>query len=131
MARMIPYPLRLDVKSPAEKRLYDLFSVQLSDDWTVFHGVPWQARDVRHGAKDGEADFVIAHQDHGILILEVKGGQIRYDGPSGQWYSSHYTIKDPFEQAKGSKYSLLGVLKELPYWRTHKITLGQIGRAHV
>jgi hypothetical protein len=124
MARMIPYPMRHDVKSPAEKRLYELFYAHLSDDWTVFHGVPWQARDVRHGAKDGETDFVIAHRDYGILILEVKGGQIRYDGPSGQWYSNHYTIKDPFEQARASKYSLLSVLKELPYWRTHRITIG-------
>ncbi len=124
MARMIPYPMRHDVKSPAEKRLYDLFNAQLSDEWTVFHGVPWQARDVRYGAKDGETDFVIAHRDFGILILEVKGGQIRYDGSSGQWYSNHYTIKDPFEQARTSKYSLLSVLKELPFWRTHRITLG-------
>jgi hypothetical protein len=124
MARMIPFPIRRDVKSPAERRLYEMFNEQLPADWTVFHNIPWQARDVRYGAKDGETDFVLAHPDYGILILEVKGGQIRYDGASGQWHSNEYTIKDPFEQARNSKYSLLDVLKEQPYWRTHWITIG-------
>src|SRR5713101_5302373 len=124
MAKMIPFPIRRDVKSPAERRLYDLFKDQLSADWTIFHNVPWQTRDVRSGAKDGETDFVLAHPDYGILILEVKGGQVRYDGSSGQWFSNEYTIKDPFEQARSSKYSLLSVLKEQPYWRAHWITIG-------
>src|SRR5437868_13126656 len=124
MARMIPFPIRRDVKSPAEKRLYEMFNMQLSADWTIFHNIPWQARDIRHGAKDGETDFVLAHPDYGILILVVKGGQIRYDGASGQWHSNEYTIKDPFEQARNSKYSLLEVLKELPYWHSQWITVG-------
>ncbi len=83
MAKMIPFPIRRDVKSPAERRLYDLFKDQLSADWTIFHNIPWQTRDVRYGAKDGETDFVLAHPDYGILMLEVKGGQVRYDGSSG------------------------------------------------
>ena len=63
MACMIPDQIRSDVKSPAERRLYESFRTQLSDEWKVFHHVPWQIRDLRSGAQDGEADFVIAHPD--------------------------------------------------------------------
>ena len=68
---MIPFPIRDDVKSPAEKRLYEMFNIQLSADWMIFHNIPWQARDIRHGAKDGETDFVLAHPDYGILIFAL------------------------------------------------------------
>ncbi|WP_169460987.1 NERD domain-containing protein [Ktedonobacter racemifer] len=121
---MIPSPMRSDTKSPAERRLYELFRTQLSDDWLVFHSVPWQARNVKYGARDGEADFVLLHPDIGLLVLEVKGGHIRYVGESGQWFSNEYVIHDPFEQAKTSKYHLLQVLKEQPYWSSHRINIG-------
>src|SRR5438046_7289622 len=98
MVHIIVDHIGSEVKSPAERRLYEMFRVQLSDEWTVFHHVPWQIRDLQGGARDGEADFVIAHPDQGILILEVKGGNIRYDGATKQWYSNDYEIKDPFDQ---------------------------------
>ncbi|MBI3979475.1 MAG: ATP-binding domain-containing protein [Chloroflexi bacterium] len=124
MARMIPDRLRTDTRSPAERRLYLALRDQLPDDFTVFHQVSWQVRDVRGGARDGEADFVIAHPLLGILVLEVKGGAIRHDGFAGQWYSNEFAIKDPFAQARGSKYSLLSRLQEHPYWRQRRITIG-------
>ena len=34
-------------------------------------------------ARDGETDLVIVHPENGILIIEVKGGQIRRDGQAG------------------------------------------------
>ena len=121
---MIPDQIRSEVKSPAERRLYEMFRVQLSDEWTVFHHVPWQVRDLRGGARDGEADFVIAHPEHGLLVLEVKGGNIRYDGEIGRWYSNNYQIKDPFDQVRDCMYSLLRVLQEQPYWHSRWITMG-------
>lgn len=121
---MIPEQIRSDVKSFAERRLYEAFRAQLSDEWTVFHHVPWQVRDLKGGARDGEADFVIAHPDHGILVLEVKGGNIRYDGTTAQWYSNEHKIKDPFEQAREGKYSLLRLLQEQPYWASHWVSMG-------
>src|SRR6266699_6212733 len=65
--------------------------------------------------QDGEADFVIAHPDRGVLVVEVKGGTIRRDGKSGRWMTSTSGITngiaDPVEQAKDSKYVLLDRLK--------------------
>ncbi|MGI8503397.1 MAG: hypothetical protein ACR2LR_20020 [Hassallia sp.] len=60
MAKMFPENLRSDVRSNAEKFLYKAFQEQLSDSFTVFHQVRWQVRNLRNGARDGEADFVIA-----------------------------------------------------------------------
>src|SRR6266581_6884840 len=102
MAKMIPDQLMGDKKSPAERRLYRELRNQLPDDVVVFHHVPWQVRNFRAGARDGEADFVIVVPDQGVLVLEGKGGQIRYDGTSGQWFSNQYQIKNPFEQSKES-----------------------------
>src|SRR5690242_11916539 len=117
MARMIPEQLRADTKSNAEKALYRAFQQQLPADTVVFHQVPWQLINPRNGARDGEADFVIADPKWGMLIIEVKGGAVRYEGHEDQWYSGIYHIKDPFQQATGSKYSLLAFLKEQAFWR--------------
>lgn len=127
MARM--YPSRVDyvakVKSQGERKLYETLRDGLPYPYIVFHSVAWLARDLRSGAQDGEADFVVAHPERGVLVIEVKGGRrIVYDGPAGQWYSGEYAIKDPFEQARGNKHSLLAKLKDLPYWRDRWLTIG-------
>lgn len=126
MARMFPDYLRSDVSSEAEKVLYKAFKEQLSDDFAVFHQVRWQVPDLRSGARDGEADFVIACPNLGILVLEVKGGSIRYDGTSRKWYSNDNSITDPFHQACDSKYSLIKLLKDprWTYWRDRWIPIG-------
>lgn len=121
---MYPQPIRPDTPSYAERELYAEFQRQLSDDFAVFHSISWQVRDTTAGVRDGEADFVIAHPDFGILIVEVKGGRIRYEGKTGRWFSNENPIKDPFKQAREGKYSLLDKLKELPYWSNRWITVG-------
>jgi hypothetical protein len=120
---MIPRQLRADTKSRAEKALYTALQRQLPDDVVVFHHVPWQVRDMRSGARDGEADFIVADPDRGFLIVEVKGGPVRYDGAMRQWYSGRYPIDDPFEQATSCKYSLLSLLKEQSYWRNRYVRM--------
>lgn len=124
MARMIPKQPHPDTQSQAELRLFEAFERQLSLDYTVFHSISWQLRDMRSGAQDGETDFLVVHPDYGILIVEVKGGHIRYDGVQDQWYTYNEPIKDPFKQGRKNKYSLLEKLKELPYWRNRWITVG-------
>jgi hypothetical protein len=124
MARMYPARIRVETKSPAECKLYETLRDGLPGEYVVFHSVAWLVRNPRGGARDGEADFVIAHPERGILVLEVKGGAIRYDGATNEWFSGSYAVKDPFEQAKGNKYSLLDKLNDLPYWRNRWLTLG-------
>jgi hypothetical protein len=126
------YPERLpenilkDPKRSAERRFYEAVS-RLSNKYTVFYSVAWQAADPGKGARDGEADFVIAHPDLGLMVVEVKGGGIRFDGGSGEWFSTDregvtHPIKDPIEQARSSKYELVKKLRELPGWNERYLT---------
>ncbi len=114
---MYPNRLLADTDSAAERKLYELFRDQVSDQFTVFHRVPFLARGADARAYDGEADFVAAHPDLGLLIIEVKGGRIRCDGATGQWVSidrydqPHILARSPFEQARNARYNLVRKLR--------------------
>lgn len=124
MARMFPHPMHDDTASAAEHRLYAAFEAQLPPEFTVFHSVRWLARDPQYGPEDRETDFVLVHPELGIMVLEVKGGLIRYDGVTGEWFSNAYLIKDPIAQVRRAKHSLLDLLKGIPPWQTRWLTLG-------
>jgi len=135
MARM--YPERLpesvlrDPKRSAERRVYQALS-RLGDKFLVFYSVAWQARRRDAGAQDGEADFVIAHADLGILVMEVKGGGISYNACTKQWSSTDrdgeiHSIDDPVEQARRSRYALFGKLCDMRDWNQERwLTIGQV-----
>lgn len=113
MATVLPRT-QLPNPSAAERKLLSLFS-DLPDPWRVLHSVAWQApRNGRQG--DGEADFVLIHPKHGLLVVEAKGGVI--DIVDGQWQSvdrhgvSH-PIKNPYGQAVASKHALVRFLRQL------------------
>ncbi|WP_083887259.1 nuclease-related domain-containing protein [Cyanobacterium aponinum] len=83
-----------------------MFHKHLSDEYIVFHGTWWQH--IKYVVQDREADFIIIHPKKGILILEVKGGQIRYDHFNKIWYQNEKRLKiSPFEQAKDIKFKFL------------------------
>jgi hypothetical protein len=97
MAKMYPRYLKTDAEleeagltpiSPAERRLFDLFKRNLTDDdFSVFHGVLLQVPRKAGGISDREIDFLISHPEHGLLTIEVKGGLIRIGGATGEWAS--------------------------------------------
>ena len=128
MARMYPPMLDPhDTRIPRSERVvFDALRDQLDDDFVVFHSAAWLGKGDRNELSDGEADFVIGHPNLGLLVLEVKGGSIRYEpnivsgyGP-GQWFSvdyfhqTHRLKHDPFDQAKRSKYALVKKIQEIP-----------------
>jgi len=123
MAKMLPTSINPNTKSPAEHKLFAAFEKLLSDQYTVFHSVRWQLPGYR-GMEDGETDFIIAHPTHGILIVEVKGGAIGYDGTTGKWMSGANDITDPIDQAIRSKYSLIELMKKDSWFRNEKIYVG-------
>lgn len=107
-----------DTTSDAELLLLEKFEA-LPDPFAVFHSVKWFAKG---RGSVGEADFIIAHPDHGVLVLEVKGGQISID--RGEWYSTDYSghihsIHDPCEQAERNRWALRDWLAEDP--RTNRL----------
>lgn len=101
----------------AEQHVIERVRTALPAEFHVYANVHWINRSRVGGpARDGETDLVIAHPDRGLLIVEVKGGQIRRDA-HGRWYSgSHELDPPPFQQALNSKYAIVGKLREVPEW---------------
>ena len=111
--------MRADPRRSGEVRTYRALANSLSDEYSVFYSVPWRGRTRSGQTRDGESDFVILHPELGLLVLEVKGGEISHDPRSGKWISTsvqgrNYEIKDPFRQAETSKYNLIELLRALP-----------------
>ncbi len=106
-----------DVTSDAELLLSEQFEA-LPEAFAVFHSVKWFAKTQ---GTIGEVDFIIAHPQHGILVIEVKGGDIIIErGRSGsEWYSTNHfghtnPIKDPCEQADRNRWALRDWLEDDP-----------------
>jgi len=105
-----------DTTSTAELELFDAFE-KLTDLYQVFHSVSWIAHETRYGSV-GEADFIVAHPQHGVLVIEAKGGEIALErhGNHQKWLSIDYRgkkheIGDPIAQAERNRRNLHAWLK--------------------
>jgi len=111
---MFPESPSPGTESRAEIRLFYALRDGLDGDYLAFHHVAWLFPG-NEGARVGEADFVIAHPTLGTVVVEAKGGGIRYDGERGQFFSvgraGEFEIKDPFDQARRSAYVLADALR--------------------
>src|SRR5258708_1364327 len=120
MAKMYPQWLPTEGKSNAERKLFDVLRDHLPQDYTVLWSIDWtQATPTNQGgnARESEVDFLVLHPDKGLLILEVKGGGVGYDGSRHEWYTidagqQRHKIKDPFDQARNGKHALLRELTQ-------------------
>lgn len=130
------YPPSLPSGTPPSETRVWMALMKLPDTWRVFHSVNWQG-EANGRVRDGEADFVLVHPTAGIIVLEVKGGDVLVE--DGQWYSidhreNRHVIKDPVEQAMVCKKMLLEYVKDglgsdtfIP--AAHAITLPEVPRA--
>jgi hypothetical protein len=125
MAKMYPDPLPHYVTGnplrSTECAVYRGLRDSLGDDWHVFYSRPWLGLRPDGAEVDGEADFVVAHPDLGLLVIEVKGGVVSRDGSSDCWMSRDrhgvtHVIKDPVRQARESKYCLLRKIQDSRLW---------------
>ena len=99
----------------AERLVVDRLRAVLRPDVAILHGVRWLSRDHGH-VREGEADVVIGDPDRGILVIEVKAGEVRRDGP-GRWHVGTTSLpRSPFEQAADSRHALVRKLSESPGW---------------
>ncbi len=114
MARMYPQWLPTSGKSNAERKLFDLLSAYLPDEYTVLWSIDWTVpRSAAYGGgvQESEVDFLIVHPEKGILVLEVKGGGVGYDGTRHEWYTinakgERHALHDPFDQGRNSAHAL-------------------------
>lgn len=133
MARMYPesFPSLVNDEDRRTKRaemtVYEQLKRQLPTRFTVFWSVRWLAKQRGSGARDGEVDFVVVHPDLGVLIIEVKGGSIRYDARTGTLVSidrnSEQHSISPFRQVNQQFYSLRRKLQESPITAKHSYPL--------
>ena len=106
------------ISSNAEQKLYKALAKQLPNECLVVHSLEFIKKTSKansHG--DREADFVIFSPTLGVLVVEVKGGGIKYDKTIDQWYSidrhnNEYEIKNPVRQAKDAKYEIRNHLQQ-------------------
>ncbi|MFO7532952.1 MAG: NERD domain-containing protein [Candidatus Limnocylindrales bacterium] len=102
----------------AERRVEQRLRAALPEPaYRIYVNVSWTGPVRYNGpARDGEADAVITHPDHGLLVLEVKAGEPSLDH-DGRWHLGPITLKQsPFKQAEDSKHFLRAKLLDLPDW---------------
>lgn len=108
MAKMIPAALSPNVKSPAERKIYEWFKNDpVTKDWVVFHSLGIENHQT---VVFGEIDFLVCASNLGVFALEVKGGRIsRKDGIwvyTDKYGIEHEKVRGPFEQASEGMYSV-------------------------
>lgn len=111
MVTFIPPYLGEEIKSSAEKKMYDVLQELDLKNAYVLHslGLP------KHQTKIyGEIDFVVVCE-RGVACLEIKGGRI--ECREGKWIFKdrydveHVKAEGPFAQVTGNMFSLRDVIK--------------------
>jgi hypothetical protein len=67
--------------SGAEKLLHEALRDGLNDDYFVYHGLRYTGEAT---AREGEADFLILHREHGFFVVECKGAGVERKR-TGEW----------------------------------------------
>lgn len=93
--------------SYGEMKVYEALR-SLSDQYVVFYSLSWVG--INENRSIGEADFVVLHPDKGVLVIEVKSGEIEYK--NGEWIQTNTRSRDakridPLGQARKSQFELL------------------------
>ena len=121
MARIFPnkFPLEL-LANPlyaAERKVFEALS-RLSNQYSIFYSLVWRNPE-KSASGDGEIDFLVVHEEKGILFLEIKGGGLSFDLSKNHWFSisanGHPTkIQNPFQQVLKNKHAFIGLLGVMP-----------------
>ncbi len=108
---MIPEKPRQFDPSSLEGIMFEALE-NLTDDYYVFHSfrITDTEKNILH---ESETDFVIFNRNKGVLSIEAKAGQVRYD--NGVWlYGSGIPMHNggPFVQAASNKYKLMSYISK-------------------
>ncbi len=108
MARLIPEELPVD--SPASEGVVFQAARSLPDGWTVLWDVPVGLFG-RRKADLRQIDCLLLHERLGIIVLEVKGGDIKVE--QGEWFTRprgqlewKKLPRSPFEQVADQRFTL-------------------------
>lgn len=114
MARMLPSVISPEVKSTAERRIFEWFKNDPdTEGWVVLHSLGIANHQT---VLYGELDFLVIAPGLGVFALEVKGGRVRRD--NGIWFfTNKYNEtsskrRGPFEQASEAVFSVFNEIKK-------------------
>ena len=133
MAKLIPKIEIQDISVKSERDVAKYLVDLLPNDCIIYHSYPWLRADRNDKGnttlKEGETDFVVIIPSHGMLILEVKGGEIQYDNEKRQWNrvlsgGRLKEIQDPFEQARRNTHFLENEIKKKGYKGASNLPFG-------
>ena len=101
----------LEAGTRAEARVFAALA-GLPAPWRVFPTVEWRLLAPQGGEQVGEADAVVFHPHHGLIVFEVKAGAVAVR--DGQWsYGACAAMKQsPFAQARRNRYALVDKLRQ-------------------
>lgn len=110
MAIMIPESPREYEPLSLEGEMFESLK-SLPDDYYIIHSFKNVHVDdnILH---EGETDFIVFNPQYGILCIEAKAGQVKYQG--GNWkYASGKDMKHggPYNQASKNKWDLLSAIQ--------------------
>ena len=116
MARIIPKVDVASIVNGGERIIATELVRQLPESCLVYHSYPWlhltrSDYSRKQFLQPGETDFIVVDPDHGLLVLEVKGGTIEYDPLTHVFFRVHdrggrEQIQNPFEQAARNLYAI-------------------------
>ncbi|MGK7948331.1 MAG: AAA family ATPase [Xenococcaceae cyanobacterium] len=117
MARIFPQASPQNTGSTrAEPDIYWRLKKQLSDAFVVIHSLPWLASVAKEidgrFVPTGEIDFIVLHQELGILAVEVKGGIFGYDKTEFVYKRTGQRI-DPVRQVRRGTHALSKLLHNI------------------
>jgi hypothetical protein len=113
VARMFPTNRpRQGTRSALERKLYYELKQHLGDPFLVFHGVRFARRTAQ--GTDREGDFIIVHPAFGILIIEVKAGDVHYDGRTNTWLINGEERESPIAQVHAERYAVEAHVRSHP-----------------
>src|SRR5512133_2911488 len=83
--------------SQAERAVWSALKKRLPAGWHAWHSLRLR----NEKGYLGEGDFVLAHPERGLLVLEVKGGHV--EQRDGRWYQNGHPL-DPAPLTQGLDY---------------------------
>lgn len=117
------YPIKEDLSELpyVELKVYEALE-KLGQNFYIFHSVQWLKKTRKWPATWKENDFLIINRNLGALVLEVKGGDIKYNGTVFHQINSQTNEvseldpkkkKDPLSQAIDGVYHYRDVLENI------------------
>ena len=115
-------------QSDAEIKVQEALNRFLPRPYEILASTKYIYHEESGAMRDREFDILVFHPGKGIMIMEVKGGGIMYDGDKRTWLSHDrdgfwHEIKDPFEQAQTAARALYEKIKSSGIFKDGKVPI--------